>query len=206
MKRLLVSHRNLTRFSASTKTTSTRSCQSPRFIHSNIPPTPSESSAPATPIVNDTAVSDGGVKTDEKVLENLLRAPFQKQVGRQPGILFPWRHSKEPLPRLVPGTSEFDEQGLLLGGNLDTSNPKLDSIATAKFFLGVPWYQMIFFNYWKADLAESMTWAFSQGTAALLSHVYGSKYERSVVQLSGCTDDYDNTTLTFLQFHSRKYP
>jgi hypothetical protein len=150
-----------------------------RFIN-HIPPGLSNSSdRTVSRIVDDPAVSDGGAKTDE-ALEKFLRAPFQKQVARHPGILFPWRHSQEPLPRFVPGTPEFNEQGLLLGGNLDTSNPRLDAMATAKIFLGIPWYQMVFYEQWKADLAESMTWAFLQGTAALLSNVY----HRTCLELS----------------------
>lgn len=180
MWRLLPSHRSASRLSSTISRPPAHRCAFPRTAHSD-PRTPSDSSttsssssaagptAAADPMVDDAIKPAGG---GDDALETLLRAPFQKHVARPPGVLFPWRHSEEPLPRFVPGTPEFAEQGLLLGGDVDTSNPRLDSMAAAKFFLGVPWYKMLFYEDWKADLAESMTWAFSQGTAALLSNVY----------------------------------
>jgi hypothetical protein len=104
-------------------------------------------------------------------LDKLLRAPVQRVANAKPP-LFPWRHSEEVLPRLIPGPPEFEEQGYLLGGNVFSSNPTFDNYATAKFFLDVPWYKMIFFKDWQDDLAESMSWAFAQGTAGIMSNVY----------------------------------
>jgi hypothetical protein len=106
---------------------------------------------------------------------SLLRAPFQR-VAQTPNSLFPWRHSEELLPRLIPGSQELEEKGYLLGGGVTSSNPKFDSYATAYMFLDVPWYKMLFFSHWQADVAENMSWAFSQATAAILSNVYQGMY------------------------------
>ncbi len=103
--------------------------------------------------------------------EKLLKAPFQRvTTSRLP--LFPWRHSPELLPRLDPTTLEFHEKRQLLGGNVYTSYPLVDELATAWMFMNVPWHQMIFFRHWQADLAENMSWAFVQGVAGILSNVY----------------------------------
>jgi hypothetical protein len=71
---------------------------------------------------------------------------------------------------------EFQEKGQLLGGNVYTSHPLLDEIATAWMFMNVPWYQILFFRQWQADLAENMSWAFTQGVAGILSNVYRGRY------------------------------
>jgi hypothetical protein len=140
-------------------------------------PTTTTTTTGRTGVTNEDDVADA----EGELLKKFLRAPFRKQIGldsttlkqQPPGALFPWRHSSDLLPRFIYGTTEYDTQGLLLGGNLDTSNPKLDAMASAKFFLGVPWYTIVFFyDYWKADLADNMTWAFFHGTTGLLSNVY----------------------------------
>jgi hypothetical protein len=125
--------------------------------------------------------------------DKLLRAPFQRVANAKPP-LFPWRHSEEVLPRLIPGSQEFEEQGYLLGGNVFSSNPTFDNYATAKFFLDVPWYKMIFFKDWQDDLAESMSWAFAQGTAGIMSNVYRGK--------SSCIADVRNSLLGLILMRS----
>jgi hypothetical protein len=116
--------------------------------------------------------------TNKESVESILRAPFKTV---QP-CLFPWRHDAEPLPRLVPGSPEAIEKGYLLGGDVQSSNPKLDALATAWFFLRVPWYNLLFFRRaWEADLAESMSWAFLQAVSAILSNTYQSKWATSTV-------------------------
>lgn len=105
---------------------------------------------------------------------DVLRAPFQK--ATHPGRLFPWRHEEKPLDRFIPGTPDYLEKRDLLGGNVVSSNNQLDALATAFFFLGVPWYKMPFFRHWKADLAESMSWAFAQAMSGMLSNVYHGEF------------------------------
>jgi hypothetical protein len=51
-----------------------------------------------------------------------------------------------------------------------------DAYATSYFFIGVPLYQMMFFKQWQEDMAENMSWAFSQGVGGILSNVYHSTY------------------------------
>jgi hypothetical protein len=109
-----------------------------------------------------------------RLRNRLLRAPFQKVVRGGGNVLFPWRSSVDPLDRLVPGTDESEEKGLLLGGNVQSSNPQFDGYATAYFFMNIPLYKLMFFQYWQADLAENMGWAFSQGVSGMLSNVYQS--------------------------------
>jgi hypothetical protein len=76
----------------------------------------------------------------------------------------------------VPGADEFEQKGYLLGGNVVSSNPMFDAYATSYFFIGVPLYQMMFFKQWQEDMAENMSWAFSQGVGGILSNVYHSTY------------------------------
>ena len=106
--------------------------------------------------------------------DKLLKAPFQRVETNLPP-LFPWRHSPHPLARLDPTTLEFQEKGQLLGGNVYTSYPLVDELATAWMFMNVPWYQILFFRQWQADIAENMSWAFIQGVAGILSNVYQGK-------------------------------
>jgi hypothetical protein len=98
--------------------------------------------------------------------EALLKAPFAAKlhakvnVEKQSG-LFPWRSSSDLLERLVPGTPDHASKGLLLGGNLTSSNPNVDAFATACFFLRIPFGDLIFFRTaTEQDLADSMAWAF----------------------------------------------
>ena len=104
--------------------------------------------------------------------DKILKAPFQRvgTVNRPP--FFPWRHSSELLPRLDRSSLEFYDKGQLLGGNIYSSHPLLDEIATAWIFMNVPWYKMIFIQDWRDELAENMSWAFVQGMAGILSNVY----------------------------------
>lgn len=104
--------------------------------------------------------------------EKLLKAPFQRVEKANRPPLFPWRHSGEPLPRLDPTSPEFHEKGQLLGGNIYTSHPLIDEIATAWMFMNVPLHKLVFFRDWQDDLAEKMSWAFVQGVAGILSNVY----------------------------------
>ena len=114
---------------------------------------------------------------------SILRAPFQRVVGGNGQALFPWRSSDQLLERLVPGSEEFEEKGYLLGGNVFSSNPMFDAYATAFFFLRVPLYQMLFFSHWQQDLAENVSWAFSQGVAGILSNVYQSTYYSHLIEI-----------------------
>lgn len=107
------------------------------------------------------------------IRDKILKAPFQRVDGksnRPP--LFPWRSSPEFLPRLDPSTPEFEEEGQLLGGNINMTHPVIDEMATAWIFLNVPLHQLVFFRDWQDDLAENFSWAFTQGVAGILSNVY----------------------------------
>eukprot|EP00980_Cylindrotheca_fusiformis_P030720 scaffold25296_cov162-Cylindrotheca_fusiformis.AAC.2 len=101
-------------------------------------------------------------KAPTGIRSSILKAPFKKVVGGR-GAIFPWRSSNELLERLVPGSDEFQRKGFLLGGNVFSSNPVFDAYATAYLFMGLPLHKMLFFKHWQEDMAENMSWAFSQG-------------------------------------------
>ena len=83
-----------------------------------------------------------------------------------------------PLQRLIPGTEEYFLKGHLLGAGLTSSNPAMDTLATAFLFLNVPWYTcLFFFKQWKRDLAEDMSWAFTQGVSGILSNTFRGKQQ-----------------------------
>lgn len=146
-------------------------------------------SSPIAPILQSSILSDK-IRTSSSVDDaaaasrlrsSLLRAPFQRVLGGGGGAIFPWRSSDELLERLVPGSEEFQKKGYLLGGNVFSSNPMFDAYATAYLFMGVPMHQMLFFKHWQEDMAENMSWAFSQGVGGILSNVYQSKSSASGV-------------------------
>lgn len=84
--------------------------------------------------------------------------------------IFPWRHEDTPLPRLVEGTLDHATKGHLLSSvTVQTGNVQMNALASAFMFLDVPWYQFLFFGSWKGELAESMSWAFTQGVGGLLA-------------------------------------
>jgi hypothetical protein len=86
--------------------------------------------------------------------------------------LFPWRSSPELPERLVPGTAQWAAEGLLLGGNLTSSSPRMDGFATACFFLRVPFWDLLLFrNAVEQDLADSMAWAFGQAVQEITTAV-----------------------------------
>lgn len=131
---------------------------------------PSSSSATSSSLDDPTSTTTAGIQ------DKLLKAPFHRVETNHLPPLFPWRHSPHPLARLDPTSLEFQEKGQLLGGNVYTSHPLIDEIATAWMFMNVPWYQILFFRQWQADLAENMSWAFTQGVAGILSNVYRGRY------------------------------
>jgi hypothetical protein len=113
-----------------------------------------------------TTADDAAAVAAEKLLK---KARFAKVA---PPTLFPWRHEEEVLDRLIPGTRDFEEKGPLLGGGVSSSNPGFDAFATANIFLNEPLYKIMFFNQWKAALAENFSWAFTQGVSGIFSNVY----------------------------------
>lgn len=85
-------------------------------------------------------------------------------------VVFPWRHEESPLPRLVEGTIDHATKGQLLSTvTTKTGNVQMNALASAFMFLDVPLYQFLFFGSWKGELADSVSWAFTQGTAGLLA-------------------------------------
>lgn len=88
-------------------------------------------------------------------------------------ILFPWRHESLPVPRLVPGTPEQKNIGLLLTSKSQKvyGNSSLNAVVTAYMFLNVPWYELLWISHFKDELSSDMSWSFTQGVASLLSNI-----------------------------------
>ena len=108
------------------------------------------------------------VSTPPPVQDEILNRMPKKEP-----IVFPWRHQEECISRVVPGTLEYATKGQLLSSTKMTAgNSTLNAYATAFMFLDVPLYQLLFFNSWKAELADSVSWAFCQGVAGILSNIY----------------------------------
>jgi hypothetical protein len=86
-------------------------------------------------------------------------------------VVFPWRHEDHPLPRFVEGTDEYVRLGhLLYSVTNQVGDRRMNMLATAFMFLNIPLYQLLLFGSWKGELADNMSWAFTQGVAGLLSH------------------------------------
>lgn len=87
-------------------------------------------------------------------------------------VIFPWRHDATPLPRLVEGTLDHARLGQRLStATSNIGSPEMNTWASAFMFLDVPLYQFLFFSSWKEELADNMSWAFTQGVAGLLSTI-----------------------------------
>ena len=120
-----------------------------------------------------------GVRTLSVGSRNVVSSPppVQEEIlSRMPKkepIVFPWRHEAERVSRVIPGTPEYVTRGPLLSSTKMTpGNSTINAYATAFTFLDVPWYELLFFNSWKSELTDSVSWAFCQGVAGILSNLY----------------------------------
>jgi len=150
-----------------------RSLSTGRGTTGNVKPPPASVAA----ALGDTTSTTTSTTTTEAALaeaEDLLKAPFAKATttrGSGHKGIFPWVSSLDLPDRLIPGKPEYDSKGLLLGGNLTSSNPRMDGFATACFFLRVPFWDLVFFRKaTEQDLADSMAYAFE---AAILQIAAG---------------------------------
>ena len=85
-------------------------------------------------------------------------------------IIFPWRSEAIPIHRIIEGTLEHAKKGHLLSTtSMKPGDSTLNELSTAYMCLQVPWYQFLFFGAWKSELADSISWAFTQGVANILS-------------------------------------
>ncbi|CAJ1924608.1 unnamed protein product [Cylindrotheca closterium] len=83
--------------------------------------------------------------------------------------IFPWRHEEDKLARFIPGTEEHETKGHLLStANTPLGNSTLNAMTTSYMFLDLPIWQLLFFSHFKAELTESVSWAFVQGVNSLL--------------------------------------
>ncbi len=125
--------------------------------------------------------TEAAATSAEEILDSSFAEKIRgkTKIHKQSGIgLFPWRSSLELHERLIPGTPDNYSKGLLLGGNLTSSNPRMDGFATACFFLRIPFWDMVLFRQsTEQELADSMAWAFG----AAVKEITGG----------GSTDDND---------------
>jgi|UPI000581B538 hypothetical protein len=96
----------------------------------------------------------------------------------RPRPIFPWRHDDNYLPRLTPGSPEFNSDILL---------PTKGEAFMASVFLNYSFLDTYWGNSWRKELAEASTWAFSQGVAGIVSNVYKMPF-KSVLTDSGQMD------------------
>eukprot|EP00957_Ditylum_brightwellii_P037204 2816734-Ditylum_brightwellii.AAC.1 len=96
-----------------------------------------------TPTTKAAAASETATTTTAAA-DDLLKAPFTK-IQPPSKAVFPWRSSPLLLDWLLPDTEEYYRKGLLLGGDLTSSNPRLDGFTTAVFFLRIPLWDMLLF-------------------------------------------------------------
>jgi len=110
--------------------------------------------------------------TNESTNEEETISPEESSSSTPNDVIFPWRHEFAPLPRLVEGTIDHATRGHLLSSvTTQTGSPEMNMLASAFMFLDVPLYQFLFFSSWRGELADSMSWAFTQGVAGLLSNL-----------------------------------
>jgi len=103
----------------------------------------------------------------------------------QINILFPWRHSSQPLLRL---SRNFE------GGNIGPCVPNFSPLLrkwmyfNAIGFMGIPLWEIIFGRKWKQELCEGFCVAYERGLCSLLSEVYN-------IPLEVMTNINDKTTV-----------
>jgi hypothetical protein len=95
-----------------------------------------------------------------------------------PRAIFPWRHSHQPLPRLIPNTPEFTSQGGYIGPNLPPWNVYVRCMSwiNATGFLGG---RILNYFGWKKELEEGFRLAFAVAVQGLLMDVYRGMYPYS---------------------------
>ena len=101
------------------------------------------------------------------------KLPKASTTAINPRVIFPWRHDTKQLPRLIPGSDDFELQGSYFGPGVPYLPKEMHSIVT--HFTGnqmqIPWYQLPFPG-WKQELADSSSWAFTQAVAGVMSNLY----------------------------------
>ena len=99
--------------------------------------------------------------TDALNKESIRKAPATKF---EPKPLFPWRHEYELIPRLVPGTSEYDDDVVLTQrAQSGIAYSFLDNVSLLNAFLT---------KKWQVDLAEGAAYAFSRAVAGICANTY----------------------------------
>lgn len=92
-------------------------------------------------------------------------------VKLDPRAIFPWRHSSQPLPRLIPDAPEFTSQGGYIGPQMPPLNALIRGLCwiNATGFLGG---KIMNYASWKGGLEEGFKLAFAVAVQGLLMDVY----------------------------------
>eukprot|EP00978_Attheya_sp_CCMP212_P030872 scaffold114873_cov56-Attheya_sp.AAC.7 len=95
-----------------------------------------------------------------------------------PMAYFPWRHSPEPLARLISQNPEYMEEGGVIGPKIPTLPWYVRDIlhGGAASHLGIPVHNILLFRGWEDELAGLFAYSFCQGVTGLLSNTYRSTY------------------------------
>lgn len=126
-----------------------------------------------------------------------------------PRPIFPWRHEplEHPLPRLTPGTSEFEADAPMQPSNWTQR-------LIAYWFLGVPLsttLPLLPFNDWRAwesQLADGCAFSFARAVSGIVANVYQIPYQ-SVLVVKNDQDNADNADddmRVVFQFPSKDFP
>lgn len=112
-----------------------------------------------------------------------------------PMAYFPWRHSPEPLPRLIPQNPEYVEEGGVIGPKVPMLPWYVRGIlhAGAASHLGIPLHNILLFRGWEDELAGLFAFSFCQGVTGLLSNTYRIPYNSIVSSPSDDTPSDDKT-------------
>jgi hypothetical protein len=139
------------------------------------------------PVVEDLVGPAGDSETSSTIPGGGASKKLAQSPPVQPKALFPWRHetADNPLPRLTRDAPEFKY-------NTSAAVPRGTQSFIANMFLQIPTWQTLLVD-WRAQLAESASYAFTRGVAGIISNVYRVPYRRLLRDDASA----DTTTLTF---------
>eukprot|EP00550_Attheya_septentrionalis_P002653 CAMPEP_0198290518 /NCGR_PEP_ID=MMETSP1449-20131203/8352_1 /TAXON_ID=420275 /ORGANISM="Attheya septentrionalis, Strain CCMP2084" /LENGTH=445 /DNA_ID=CAMNT_0043989027 /DNA_START=310 /DNA_END=1647 /DNA_ORIENTATION=- len=112
-----------------------------------------------------------------------------------PMAYFPWRHSPEPLARLISQNPEYMEEGGLIGPKIPALPWYVRGIlhGGAASHLGIPVHNILLFRGWEDELAGLFAYSFCQGVTGLLSNTYRIPYNSLVSSPSDDKPSDDKT-------------
>ena len=103
---------------------------------------------------------------------NITQRPTLAHKPSSPRTIFPWRHSSAVLPRIDPNSTEYFQQGGLLGPKMPPLNSFARNVlwASSCRALQIPFWDIFISQHWQRELSESFVLAFQQAVNGLLVH------------------------------------